>query len=542
MPASSQPMILARIVPNVLGRYAVVSPFSKRFVELVKEIPGMTWTGEAWVGYPDAIAILVARLEAERVAKVVGKEQLPPPVESLSVKPTTIDQHLRDYQKLGATFLIDRSRSGSLLADVQGIGKTRQVLAALQALPKPAVVVCPAKVKHVWVDDSLKLGLPPPLILSTRKPWPDAALSKEDDIVVINYEIVPYWLEVLKACKTVAFDEAQALTNEKSKQSKACKELAHSAECRIALSGTPMMNRVKELWNVIDTISPGRFGKGFYHFGRRYCDAHQQEIEKRDGETMKVWNFDGKSHVEELNSRMSYFMLRRTKQDVMSELPPKTRQIVPVELKEYANADRWWTIENKSQAQLALGLAAELKIPHTVELAIESRNNGSDVIVFCYQKKVARQLQQQFAKKGVEAFLATGDESIERRLANAKKAKESHGILVATIDAMGTGIDKLSYADVLIFAELHYVPGKLLQAEDRAHRIGQLRPVNIYYMLGIGTIDELIRDAVLTKLMAFEEAVGSVGDSIRQDLLGESEEEALAAIVAMARQMDAEAS
>ncbi len=529
-------MILARIRPDKQGRFAVESPFSKRFVELAKEIPGMVWSGEAWVGYADAVTLLASRLEAARVAKVSGAQHLPPSVDPLSV--TSIDQHLRDYQKLGASFLISRSREGALLADVQGIGKTRQVLAASTVLPKPMVVVCPAKVKHVWVDDSLKLGLPPPLILNTRKPWPDAALRKEDGIVVINYEIVPYWLPVLKACKTVAFDEAQALTNEKSKQSKACKELASGAEHKIALSGTPMMNRVRELWNVIDTISPGRFGKGFFHFGRRYCEGHQEEIEKRDGETMKVWNFDGTSHVEELNNRMKHFMLRRTKQDVASELPPKTRQIVPVELAEYKNADRWWSIENKNEAQIALGLAAELKVPHTVELALSSRVNGSDVIVFCYQKQVARQLQQQFAKKGVDAFLATGDETIEKRLVNAKKAKESHGILVATIDAMGTGIDKLSYADVLIFAELHYVPGKLLQAEDRAHRIGQLRPVNIYYMIGIGTIDEIIRDAVLTKLMAFEEAVGSVGESIRQDLMGESEEEALAAIVEMARRID----
>jgi SNF2 family DNA or RNA helicase len=532
-------MILARIEPVSRSLFGVVSPYSKRFVQLAKEVPGMRWDGRAWVGYADAVTILTSRLELEKVAKVTGKNRLPQSVDSLSDKITVIDGHLRGYQKKGASFLIQRSVEGALLADVMGLGKTRQVLAALTQLPKPAVVVCPAKVKHVWVDDSIKLGLPEPLILNSRKPPKDAGLTKADGIVAINYEIVPYWLDVLKSAKTVVFDEAQALMNEKSRQSKSCKQLALGCSHRIALSGTPMMNRIHELWNVIDVISPGRFGK-FWGFGKRHCEGHQKEIEKRDGEKMKVWDWSGKSHVEELNQRLKHFMLRRTKEDVASELPPKTRQLVQLELLEYTNADRWWSISNKSETQIALGLAAELKVPHTVQLALDCRENGSDVIVFCYQKAVARKLKQEFAKKGVDAFLATGDESIERRLKNAQLAKESHGILIATIDAMGTGIDKLSYADVLIFAELHYVPGKLLQAEDRAHRIGQLRPVNIYYLIGIGTIDELIRDRVLTKLMAFEEAVGSVGESIRRDLIGESEEQALAAIVAMAREMEAE--
>lgn len=531
--------VLARILHASDGHYAVASPYDKAFVQLAKRIPGMRWNGDAWIGYADAISLFTQKLVTERIAHVTGGANLPPPVASLSVKPTTIDQHLRDYQKIGTSFLVNRSETGALLADVQGIGKTRQVLAALALLPQPAVVVCPANVKHVWVDDAKKLGLPKPLILNSQKPPKDARLAKSDGLVIINYDIVSYWLDVLKGARTVAFDEGQALTNEKSQRSKACKELAHQAEHRIVLTGTPMMNYIFELWNVIDTMSPGRMGK-FMAFARRYCGAFQEEIEIKNQEKRKVWNFKGHSNTDELNERMGHFMLRRTKADVATELPAKTRQLIQVDLPEYKHADNWWSLSNKSEAQLALGVAAELKAPRVVELALDSRANGSDVIVFCYQKAIARLLTKGFAKKGVEAFLATGDETIEKRLANAAAAKACRGILICTIDAMGAGIDKLSYADVLIFAELHYVPGKLLQAEDRAHRIGQLRPVNIYYLIGLGTIDEAIRDSVLNKLMLFEEAVGSVGDAIRSDLLGESEEEALQAIIAMARARDRE--
>ena len=287
----------------------------------------------------------------------------------------------------------------------------------------------------------------------------------------------------LKGTKTIVFDEIQLLANEQSQRSKAAKLLAHSATNRIGLSGTPMSNVPAELWNVVDTISPGRFGRPFT-FYKRYCDAHQVEIKKKsdvEGEEdeifKKVWKYDGSSNKEELAKRLSYFMLRRTKSDVALELPPKTRQLIEVELTDYSNPDHWWSVDGKNAAQVALGIAGQLKIPHTVDLAIRSRNDGNSVVVFCFQKHVAAGLQKALAKHGVESYLATGDESSNKRQENAERAREEGAVLIATIDAMGTGINYLSYANVLIFAELHYVFTRLLQAEDRAHRFGQKQNV-----------------------------------------------------------------
>jgi SWI/SNF-related matrix-associated actin-dependent regulator 1 of chromatin subfamily A len=426
-----------------------------------------------------------------------------------------------------------------------GTGKTRQTLAAIASMGAyPALIVCPANVKYGWTREAEKLGLEPPLVISTKKPDTSSLIAEEDGIVIVNYDIIAAWQDVLMGAKTVAFDEAQMLSNERSQRSKAAKAIAHKASHRIALSGTPLMNTPKELWNIVDTISPYRFGKAF-NFYMRYCGAHQEEIKKKNdnGEEeviKKVWNFDGASCQDELAERMKFFMLRRTKHDVKLELPPKTRELVELDVTaDYHNPDRWWSIDNKNQAQVALGIAGQLKIPAAADLARRHVEDGSNVVLFSYKKDIARGLQKELAQMGLDSYLATGDETHERRRSNAERARETGAVLCATIDAMGTGVDYLSYANVIIFVELHYVPMKLLQAEDRAHRSGQENNVFIYYLVALGTIDEIIRDRIRMKLTNFEGAIGSTGETLRDDLMGETEEEALAAVKALALEMQA---
>lgn len=536
-------MNLARIRRLPDGRFALDTPYDEKLVELVREVPGMVWTARerAWVGYSDALKLVCPRLEAKGLAKVVGTEALQartPPRVPLS---DSLSSYCREYQRIGTDFITSCSSTGALLADAMGLGKSLQVLTSIIAINKfPAVVVCPANVKWGWVREAEKLGIQAPLVLSTRKPYEDATINQSDGIVVVNYDILTNWLPHLNGTQFVAFDEAQMLTNHKSQRSKAAKELSHRAKHSLALSGTPMTNVPAELWNVVDTISKNRFGS-YFKYGARYANFHQEEIEKKNGdevETRKVWKYDGASHLDELNMRLSDFMLRRTKKDVALELPPKTRQLVELDVPEYNNADNWWTIDNKNAAQVALGLAGTLKIPHAVELAIANRDEGNAVIIFCFQKHVARGLIKALAKKGVVAYPATGDEQPNHRRENAQRCKSENAVLVATIDAVGTGVDYLSYANVLIFAELHYVPTRLLQAEDRAHRFGQQRNVHCYYLVALGTIDEVIRDRIRVKLRHFEEAVGTTGEELRDDLIGETDEEALAAVKEMAMEME----
>lgn len=412
---------------------------------------------------------------------------------------------------------------------------TSQVLAAIgEGLELPAVIVCPANVKTSWLAEGKRLGLDAHLLFGLSPPK-DAQLEKSDGIVVMNYELVDKWLPHLKDVRTVVFDEGQVLANEKSKRSKACRELAGRATNRIITSGTPFQNRSNELFNIVDTISPGRFGK-WLSFMKRYAGAFQEDVPVRggeEGEMQKVWNTKGASHQDELAERMKFFTLRRTKTDpeVKLELPSKTRTLREIDVaKEYRNPDRWWSLENKNNAQIALGIAAEGKIEAAVELALEAVSNNSSVVLFMHRKEVAKALKKRFAEEGIKAFMLTGDETTARRQANAEEARaKGSSVCIATIEAVGTGVNYLTFADVAIFIELHYVPGKMLQAEDRLHRPGQQNPVTIYYLIAMGTIDERIRDVVLRKWRTFEDIIGSTnGETFREDLVGGmSDEEAL---------------
>ena len=400
--------------------------FHPDFSGLAKKVPGLQWTPKkaAWIGYPDAVELMIASLQKEGIAKLAGPGL--PPRTPLSVGSLSRDYGLRGYQKEAVQFIKETASSGILLADGMGVGKTSSTLVAIQeALEMPAVIVCPANVKRGWCDEAKRLGLEAHPLYGMRPPE-DAQLTKEDGIIVLNYELVDSWLPHLQDVKTVAFDEAQMLTNEKSKRSKACKELASRATYKIALTGTPFQNRPRELWNLVDTISPGRFGK-WMPFMKRYAGAFQEDVPVRggeEGETQKVWNTKGTSNSEELGARLKHFMLRRTKADVALEIPAKTRQLIEVDVsKEYRNADNWWSLENKSQAQMALGIAAEGKIEDAVELALNAIESDSNVVLFMHRKEVAKGLQKRLAKEGIEAFMLTGDESPNRRQQNAEAAK-----------------------------------------------------------------------------------------------------------------------
>ena len=519
------------------GHWAMKMAYHEKFPELAKSVPGLQWKPRpgVWIGYADAVTLMAAHLEKAGIAKVVGsrptlREPLSDP--GLRFQLPKGCEPLRYYQRSGVRFLMDTAREGALLADGMGTGKTSVALAAIgEGLKLPAVVVCPANVKTSWLAEGKRLGLDVHLLYGMSPPS-DAQIEKSDGIVALNYELVDKWLPHLENVGTVIFDEGQMLTNEKSKRSKACAVLAKRAENRIIMTGTPFLNRPMELWNVVNTMSPGRLGK-WLPFMKRYAGAFQEEVPVRGGEddeTQKVWNTKGSSHTDELSNRLKHFMLRRTKQDVKLELPSKTRQLLEIDVsKQYRNPDRWWSLKNTNQAQIALGLAAEGKIEAAVELALNAVKNNSSVILFMHRKEVAQILRKRFAKEGIKAFMLTGDETAHRREQNAHEARaQGSAICIATIEAVGTGVNYLTFADIAIFVELHYVPGKMMQAEDRLHRPGQENPVTIYFLIAMGSIDEMIRDAILTKLRAFEDVVGNVGDTIRDDLLGGlSDEDAL---------------
>ncbi len=509
-------MILVRTSTLPDHRIALTpSVFDDKFRLLAKDIPGLRWVPrqKAYVGYADSASLLADRCLEKRVAKYWGGTA---PTVSLSVP----NPHpLRNYQKTGVEFLVAHANEGVLLADALGIGKSIQILWTIKTLGVDcAVIVCPSLLKSVWTGTKRRMGEVEkwlgikPTVLHGTKPFG----FKKEGVIVIHYEIVHAWLDELKGLPFFALDEIHFCSSDKSRRGKVCKELVHSSTYRIGASATPITNRPKDLWNVVDTLSPGRFGK-FFSYAIRYCDAQKVAITVRGGAEKEVWKLDGKSNIEELNKRLSYFMIRRTKEEVALELPPKTRQMLDVEVPREALLECSWQLDKK-QLQLALNMSARGKVTQCAEHCHERIGEGNSVVVFTHQKAVAREIVNALAEKGHSAYLATGDQSKGRREEAAFQASQNQpSVLVATIDSMGVGID-LSYANVCIFCELTYIPSQLLQAEGRLDRFGQKRNVLIQYMIGIGTLDEHIRDVVLDKLATFEEAIGGLGDSIRKDL------------------------
>lgn len=494
--------------------------FSPALNAAARSVAGMTWepVSKTWVGAIDAVELLVAgltsrglRLDTSELSFAREPRELMPIAES----------GLRPYQVEGVRFLLETKRA--LLADDMGLGKTCTALTAARALASRTLIVTPSYVRGVWFNESTGGEL--------RKWWPGTpallpkgvskllAIHEDEKVVVIHYDILYAWASAICdwAPRVVIFDEVHALMSEGSRRSVAAKEVSQDAEMVWGLSGTPLTNRPRDLWNVVDTLSPGRFGK-FFAFGLRYCDAHKEAVTP----TKTVWKFDGASNLPELNARLKTLMLRRLKSDVGLQLPPKTRQIVNVEVP--AKAQLMPDAGAKAM-RLSLDRAADAKIADACSLIGDHVAAGHKVVVFTYRRSVAEHVVEYIRESGFSSGLVHGGVSTLRRdkaVEDAKAAREGHA-LCCTIDSSSTGID-LSFADVAVFVELTYEPQELLQAEARLHRFGQASPVLIQYVIASGTTDELIAAKVISKLEVYEKTIGSTGESLAGDLEGKAED------------------
>lgn len=535
-----------RVIPHPFleGQWLIKSPgYSSALVTAGRGIPGMRWdaTEQGWSGYVDAVDLCIRALrhvgisvQGEPISEECEVTRFGEAYANLYTKKR------RGYQLDAAEFLLREGPSGALLGDAMGLGKTCSALTAARAVNGYTVVVCPSYVRGVWWNPTTGGEL--------KKWWPIAAknvflptgvkgashIPPQTQVVVVHYDIIHAWVDALVewAPRIIILDEAHLLQSEGSRRSNAVRHVASTCEYRWGLTGTPLTNRVKDLWNVVDTLSPGRFGK-FFDFGVRYCDAHKEAVTP----TKTVWKFDGKSNLEELAKRLEHFSLRRTAKDVALELPPKTRQMVWVEVPKKA---RMVVDVSTRDLRKYLDAAADAKLEDAWAAVEGHLEAGHKVVAFTYRRSVAEWLATRSRLGHFATSLVHGGVSHARRGKALSDAKEAPGasLLTATIDSSSTGID-LSYADVAVFVELDWKPHALLQAEARLHRFGQANPVLVQYILARGTTDELIAHAVVGKLDTFESVVGTTGESLAKDLSG-SDEDVLSEIYASIGKMQAD--
>lgn len=520
--------------------------YSPKLNAAARSVPGTHFDSgrRVHVGYIDAIEQVVDRLRA------LGLKSESTPSNSRSWPHQLLVSYdgAREYQKEGIDFLINQAATGALLADDMGVGKSYQTAKAIRALRRKTVIVCPMHVRGVWERSKSLIDKGGEL----AKWWPDAkvhapygtkssTIPADADVFVTHYDIVHAWVEeVLKWANggedplpdilldlTCAFDEVHVLLNPTSRRSKACREIAGHARGRIALTGTPPTDRTKDLYNIVETISPGRFGD-FFPFGIRHCGGQKIDVPGPGGTMKTVWSFEGKSNLKELRQRLDWFCLRRTKREVLKELPPIQRQVIDVEVparnRISMNAR---IVGDKRRMRMVLDSAADGKFKSVIELVKSHLEAGQRVVVGTYRRAVCEKICDELCEVAPTRFIHGGIPITRRnKIIDDLKKTEGACCLVANIDCTSTGID-LTFAGVGVIAELVWEPRDLVQWEARMHRFGASTtdPVLIQYVIARGTGDELILHAVINKLDNFLELVETdQGDGLKESLQGEKDE------------------
>jgi SWI/SNF-related matrix-associated actin-dependent regulator of chromatin subfamily A-like protein 1 len=400
------------------------------------------------------------------------------------------------YQYEGVAF-IDLNNGRALIADEMGLGKTVETLAWLQLHRDrtPILIVSPASLKLNW-ELEYQAWLPNPNIeiLSGEKPWQPTA-----DVLIINYDILPKWVKILRKLRIqiMITDECQYYKNDKAKRTKAVKFLSQSIPYFLALSGTPIENHPVEIINAVFIIKPDLFISP-WHFKHEYCGAKHNGF---------GWDFNGASNTQKLHKILTdTIMIRRLKKDVLKELPEKQYSYIPMELnnqKEYDEAKNNVIAfvrenkgaaaalkANKAKALVQLGILKQLAVKGALKQSIswiqDFVDTDNKLVVFATHKFVIDALMEVFGNIAVKI-----DGSVN--MANRQKAVDKFQfdpnckLFIGNIDAAGVGIT-LTAASSVAFLELPWGPGKLKQAIDRIHRIGQQFCVNVYYLFAINTI------------------------------------------------------
>ncbi|MEM3793985.1 MAG: DEAD/DEAH box helicase [Candidatus Bathyarchaeia archaeon] len=443
---------------------------------------------------------------------------------------------LYPYQKAGVEFLV--SRRNVLLADSMGLGKTVQVIGFLNWVYRTAgrilrtLVICPSSVKYNWQKEISRWSVADPrvLVLEGRN-----GTAGEADIWICNYDILQG--KRFPDLDCIVLDEAHYIKNLDAIRTKEvrriCSENPHAKI--IALTGTPMLNRPVELFPILNLLLPERFSN-FFSFAMRYCAAHRKQIQTREG-VREFWDFSGASNTEELGRILrATVMLRRERSQVLKDLPERIRTVIPVRkktgraflsLEERAeqvierireiNAEirkarkagdlvllRKLGLQRMEMRSVALPVINEYRraafeekkdiICEFVEDVLESE----PVLLFVHHRDAVSFFTERFSH--FTPLTVTGETPAMERAKRVEAFQNGYSpLFIATILAAGEGIT-LTRASTVVFAEYEWTPAKMIQAESRAHRMGQKNTVMSYWFALEGSIDQMFIAKILEKL------------------------------------------
>uniref|UniRef100_A0A4W4H7G0 SWI/SNF-related matrix-associated actin-dependent regulator of chromatin subfamily A-like protein 1 n=1 Tax=Electrophorus electricus TaxID=8005 RepID=A0A4W4H7G0_ELEEL len=416
------------------------------------------------------------------------------PAADLSAVDPVLTRSLMPFQLHGVHFAV--SREGRLLlADDMGLGKTVQAIciAAYYQKEWPLLVVAPSSVRFTWAE-AFQRWLP-----SIAMDSINIVLKGRDSLCSGLVNIVSYDLlskmdkqQLASPFGVLIMDESHFLKNIKTARCRAALPLLKETKRVILLSGTPAMSRPAELYTQILAVKPTLFPR-FHEFGVRYCDAKQLPW---------GWDYSSSSNLAELKLLLEEsLMLRRLKSDVLSQLPAKQRKVVTVTTDgmdsrtkaALSAAATDLKMQEKEALLVFFNHTAEAKIRAILEYMSDMLECGRDkFLVFAHHKRVLDSITKHLSDKTVGYIRVDGSTPSAERQQLCERFQFSPQCRVAVLSIMAANMGlTLHAADLVVFAELFWNPGILIQAEDRVHRIGQTSCVDIHYLVAKDSEDQL---------------------------------------------------
>ncbi len=421
----------------------------------------------------------------------------------LGVEVPDLGIELRSYQVEALQMLKHRGGSGGLFLD-PGTGKTLTSLAWLkwQSDLRPAIILTTASTKLQWPREAKKWGIQAKHFVCSGMKATRIPASVE--IVYCNHDILKAWADEFMRLDpaTVVTDECQAYSNPKSQRTKALIRLVKGRQF-IPLSGTPIRTRPAQFWPVLHLLDPGFCGGKEWTYLNKFCGP-----KPGFGGAMK---FDGATNVEELHEKVREVSIRKTKADVLKDLPD--RVYIPVLMdcemtEEYREAEnKILTMQGHNPGMIRERLSTLTASAYLLKekavldwIADFLENSDEKLVVFCWHKAVMDSIEMHLGRQCVRVSGGVSKEAKEAACQRFRK-DASCRVFVGQIASAGVGIDGLQdVCSHMAFVELSWSPADLDQAESRLHRLGQKASISIYHLLAVGTIDEVMEETVSSRM------------------------------------------
>lgn len=453
--------------------------------------------------------------------------------------PDGVHAQLRPYQLEGLSFLchLTQLQLGAILADDMGLGKTLQTLAWLAWKKKrdgkdskPALVICPASVLHNWKRESHRFT-PHFKVLILESGAERHNLRKsipEHDLIITNYALLRRDLVSLKKFEfgALVLDEAQFIKNPSAQVTQSVKQL--KAQQRLALTGTPLENRMLDLWSIVDFVNPGYLGSQTDFLEKYEPKGESAEWERRTARRR-------------LATRLRPILLRRVKKQVAKDLPDRIEERRDCELGESqrklylaelrrSREEVLRNVQEKGLAKSKMHVLAALtrlrqicchprlvgndsssgKTDTLFELLEPLIAEGQKVLIFSQFVQMLRLLEEACAQIGIPTHLLTGETKNRGEVVEAFQKEEGGAVFLLSLRAAGTGLN-LTSASYVVLYDPWWNPAVEAQAIDRSHRIGQTQNVFAYRLISPGTVEEKIWELQQRKSQTLSDVLGEEG-------------------------------